>query len=570
MVVQHPGLTNPDISKVIGIQWRNQSQETKNEWKALAEQEKLQHQLQYPTYRYQPKRIGRKQSVSSDPVSADEKTACNKCGGRTFLEPSIPYAPRSQGTGSIPPTPESATISVSKWVPALHDLNLQSPAGQLLGRITPGAVMSPDQHYANEHNDLEPLSNPDWKRRRGNTSDHLHSAVRIMPPRYTPAGTPVGPGTPFPFHQGPGLQHPYPAAMAHSKRESLPKIRSVINPPGPMGPPPRPRMGYSQHRVSQGHVPHDRTLTLPPLQTGQGPALVESASIDQTHEEQIMNMPFRYKITVLGRIARPACGAKDNTRGPLIAIEGDNAGAVQELGRWLTHELAKSPDLEVHMISSPDVNARLDTKNSMIQYHQLMAEWLAKSDEVVRLITRKTVMTPVDTTMHDISPPGKGVLPVRELAEDYDDDGLAAKQAGSRPRSSNGTVEMDNPAAPRDSTSNGGKPIAIIPNYSLHASNVFACRIPVDANEAYSSSDHWSWTATQWRGVVGPDLTVFVRDSTVVEPARSAVEMLEEGNLFFVKRTSGDKGLELEASTLRRLGFEISEWICAFGKPEGK
>lgn len=37
VVAQHPGLPNPDISKIIGEQWRRLPFEDKNEWKALAE-----------------------------------------------------------------------------------------------------------------------------------------------------------------------------------------------------------------------------------------------------------------------------------------------------------------------------------------------------------------------------------------------------------------------------------------------------------------------------------------------------------------------------------------------------
>lgn len=36
-MAQHPGLANPDISKIIGEQWRKLPQESKDEWKALAE-----------------------------------------------------------------------------------------------------------------------------------------------------------------------------------------------------------------------------------------------------------------------------------------------------------------------------------------------------------------------------------------------------------------------------------------------------------------------------------------------------------------------------------------------------
>ena len=37
VVAQHPGLANPEISKIIGEQWREQAPEIKSDWKRLAE-----------------------------------------------------------------------------------------------------------------------------------------------------------------------------------------------------------------------------------------------------------------------------------------------------------------------------------------------------------------------------------------------------------------------------------------------------------------------------------------------------------------------------------------------------
>jgi hypothetical protein len=37
VVAQHPGLANPEISKIIGEQWREQAPEVKSDWKRLAE-----------------------------------------------------------------------------------------------------------------------------------------------------------------------------------------------------------------------------------------------------------------------------------------------------------------------------------------------------------------------------------------------------------------------------------------------------------------------------------------------------------------------------------------------------
>jgi hypothetical protein len=41
VVALHPGLANPEISKIIGEQWRDQAPEVKSDWKRLAEVHKI-------------------------------------------------------------------------------------------------------------------------------------------------------------------------------------------------------------------------------------------------------------------------------------------------------------------------------------------------------------------------------------------------------------------------------------------------------------------------------------------------------------------------------------------------
>ncbi|KAH9826946.1 high-mobility group non-histone chromatin protein [Teratosphaeria destructans] len=571
VVAQNPGLANPEISKIIGEQWQNQAPDVKNKWKALAEEEKLRHQQQYPTYRYQPKRNGRRNSLTADPLTG-EKTKCNKCGGRTILAPNTPFS----GASSLGPSPthapltpsSSAITPVSRTLPVLRDLNLHSPAAHRMGRQQSQSTMSPRHsgHY-DERDDVGPLS-PGAKRRRVN-GDRPQPLAHPVPPRYGagPQTGPVGPGTPFPFGPAPS-SHPYPPAIV--RRESLPGLRGMVSPPGPMAPPPRPGPGYQQHRMSQGHLQHDRSLTLPPLQTGSvsGPSGAAAiAGSGKTAEEQIMSMAFQYKVKVLGQVAPPA--PKDGTpRGPLVAIEGDSAAAVAGLGKWLHDELRKGDDLSVRLFDGPDVSANSEDK-PMRQCHLLAAEWLAKSDEIVSAISYKPVDTPTDTTMSDSLLTKEPAQSHRDIDENYDDgeDGsnkdIKTSEPHAPPRPPK-TPTIDRMDLDKTSFTPHTKPVGIIANFSLHASNVFACRIPIGPHDPYSPSDHWQWTATQWRGVIGPDLTIFVRDAAVGETGKPTVEMSAEGTLFVVKRVSGEGG-ELEASTLRRLGFEVSEWVRAFG-----
>ncbi|KAI7238193.1 hypothetical protein KC330_g2720 [Hortaea werneckii] len=805
VVAQNPGLANPEISKIIGEQWQNQPLEIKNKWKALAEEEKLRHQQQYPTYRYQPKRNGRRNSLPSEtPGSAGERPKCVKCGGRSILAPSTPFTNASASgvsPASVPPTPGQAITPVSRTLPVLRDLSLQSPANRRMGRVFPSNSTitsiissnsnSPADHpaapYPDERDDIGPLS-PESKRRRFN-GEHV-SIGRNIPPRF--ASTPlVQPGTPYPFsyhqqHQQqqqthpplpslpPQPHHPHsqpyqpqpPPSSLTTRRESLPGLHGIgVSPStggaggsgagGPMAPPPPPRppgMGYQQHRLSQGHLPHDhRSLTLPPLQTsgnvggrnsiaglssassvvvGPGSGLgsnataaaaavirrsvsgnrdpssssltaaVASSSSAKMIEDVIRGMDFRYKIGILAKVAPPAAfpaphfllpssassasiSAKNGkgsrtegreglmARGPLIAIEGDDAEAVRELGRWLSSELGKKAgggggsaeeDLEVRLVEGPldEVSRERDDEGGkiggkkrekpIIEYHLLITEWLAKSDEIVESLRYRRAM-PAHTAMagpavaaeeggEDADKTMSGDLPAvqekakseRKLEEDYDDsDGSASKDedltSNSAEDPANKTLntsgeevttctspppdkpshdeeaegesmQIDPPLPPPPSSSspahnhNTNKPVILLPNFSLHTSTAFALRIPIDPNSQYSAPDHWQWAATQWRGVVGPDLTIYVRDSSSSGSSASGiggetggtagsgsrgrvvggiggVEMGEEGNLFVVRRTVGGVGGkrsgEVEGSVLRRLGFEVGEWVRAFG-----
>ncbi|KAI7062743.1 hypothetical protein KC327_g13263 [Hortaea werneckii] len=721
VVAQNPGLANPEISKIIGEQWQNQPPEIKNKWKALAEEEKLRHQQQYPTYRYQPKRNGRRNSLSSEtPGSAGERPKCAKCGGRSILAPSTPFTNASASgvsPASVPPTPGHAITPVSRTLPVLRDLSLQSPANRRMGRVFPSnstitSIMSSngnnpaDHHqpgYPDERDDIGPLS-PETKRRRFN-GEHV-SIGRNIPPRFASVPA-VQPGTPYPFshhqHQPhpplpslPPHHHPYQPQPQQptltTRRESLPALHgigvsvppstSTISNAGPMAPPPPPPrppgMGYQQHRLSQGHLPHDhRSLTLPPLHTRgnlvvgggnrssvSGPsgsfssggvtggstattaaaagmvrrslsggnrdpasssssaATTSAATAAKMIEDVILRgMDFRYKIGILAKVAPPAgfplpsrslpasassgsASAKNGgdskdeglmARGPLIAIEGDDAEAVRELGRWLSRELGKKgggaaeEELEVRLVEGPLDEGREELeggnggkidkkkKKAIIEYHLLITEWLAKSDEIVeslryRRATPTTTATAApdvaaeeggedaDKTMSEAPPPTQEkAKSERKLEEDYDDsDGSASKDENSASHSAQDpadktptpsgeettistfpqsikpsheedgqgeSMQIDPPLPPPPPTTTSSssspanntttaKPIILLPNFSLHTSTAFALRIPIDANSQYSAPDHWQWAATQWRGVVGPDLTIYVRDSS--------------------------------------------------------
>ncbi|OQO08320.1 hypothetical protein B0A48_06190 [Cryoendolithus antarcticus] len=594
VVAQHPGLANPDISKIIGEQWRNQPNEVKNEWKALADEEKIRHQQQYPTYRYQPKRNGRRNSITSDtPGSAtSERPRCNKCGGRTILAPPTPYASisnaKSPSHAHLPGTPGSGPTPISRTLPILRDLSLQSPAARRMRQY----AMTPSQHHPDDTIEtIDPLS-PDAKRRRFNEHPPQQSH-RAMPPRYAtapPEKIHPGPGTPFPF--GPG-QQPYAYAQppSHIRRDSLPGLRGMVLAPGPMPPPPRPGMGYQQHRMSQGGP--DRSLTLPPLQTGTPMHHQPSHSFVATPRTSIAkpvdaDLPFRYKLDVLRQIAPPAPIEMGRPRGPLVSIEGEDVDAVKGLASWLASQLVKDGDVDVKVLEGPGVSAAESGSEAMANHHDLAAEWLRRNESLVTSLRYGATAAETPST----AKPTTLVRRIEEILDD-DDDATPTKAAPEAPAmgatesaSSPPTIEQSNPDAmsisptldpalnslpsspstmpsttPASARPTSAQPtrsaksVTILPLFTLHATNTFTSLIPI--TDSYSLKAHWEWAAAQWRGVVGPDLTIYVKDGG----EGKAVEMSEEGGVCGVRRevakgesedVKGDPW-EGEEGTLRRV-----------------
>ena len=100
-------------------------------------------------------------------------------------------------------------------------------------------------------------------------------------------------------------------------------------------------------------------------------------------------------------------------------------------------------------------------------------------------------------------------------------------------------------------------PIALVPMYQLSLTDVFASRVPIA--DAYAPVDHWQWMATLWRGVVGPDVTVAVGrgDGGGV---KGGVEIrLGDAKAILVREGVGE-------GVLRRVGFEVGEWVRGLGE----
>jgi hypothetical protein len=65
--------------------------------------------------------------------------------------------------------------------------------------------------------------------------------------------------------------------------------------------------------------------------------------------------------------------------------------------------------------------------------------------------------------------------------------------------------------------------------------------------------------ATLWRGTVGPDLTIYIQTPDPKEPSPTKlVDVNYDVRCMTVRR---EKGSDFEPAALRRVGFEVSEWV---------
>ncbi|KAI9697306.1 MAG: hypothetical protein M1836_004870 [Candelina mexicana] len=496
VVAQNPGLANPEISKIIGEQWRQQSGETKNEWKVLAEEEKLRHQQQYPDYRYQPRRSGRGSSIlgsftNSGPNPGDPPR-CTKCGGRSIATPNTPLSPFTLSTGApnlLPPLTPTSNSSENRFLPLTNAPMATPPSFRRRTGPSPGGLgvlQIASLRDQQDEESLTPLS-PDGKKRRLNAGG------------YALNGAGNGTGTPFPF----------PSA----RRQSLPRPDALARPYMQMAPPPRP-----------GH--HDPSLTLPPLQTSQ----------ERSVEAMVMTIPYINKIKVLSRISPPLktpgpTSPPNQVRGAIIAVDGSDQRALTNIVTWLQEFLQRGNEYAVKVIDSPNIpfpaksdkdRSEQDTDNNFTAYLKSITEWHTRSADIVKYITTdpsSTSSAPQSTTPPPTSPP--------------------APSTASPPR-----------------------PIALINRYQLTLSDTAATHIAID--DAYAPIDHWQWMATLWRGIVGPDITVFVKEASAEEMNKSGgVEVRGDAKAVIVRL---EKGKSCEEKALRRLGFEVGEWIRGVGK----
>ncbi|KAI9741184.1 MAG: hypothetical protein M1834_002897 [Cirrosporium novae-zelandiae] len=564
VAAQNPGLSNPEISKIIGEKWRQQPPEVKNEWKILAEEEKLRHQQQYPDYRYQPRRHGRNNSVStpstnSSGLNSDGSDRCPKCGGRTMTTPSTPLSPYQAST--TPLTGPGAShffplMGTPRGPPPRYNPQPPPPHGVAgLPQLASVRDSRDSRDPRAEHRDPRDIrdlreridigtsvsQSPDPKRRR------LNNSVSYASGYHTPTS---GHSTPFPFQQ--------------VSRESYDRSQISRGSPTLMGPPPRPR-GPS----------HDPSLTLAPLKIQVNQS---SSSNQDSIKAMVMSIHYLNKIKVLKKISPPLpkpnpTSPTQDIRGTVVALEGNISG-VEVVTRYLQEKLTPGDEFNVKLFEKPLESWPKEKKFET--YLELIMKWHHTCKDIMKFITTipgsdkaaPTEETDGTSTAAEEKP---GRLSTRKLSNDQQVHSKSSEHCSPSlssisPRTSQPPSKNSSP--PRD-TSNAPIPIALVPNYQLTTCDIFSSHMPI--NDSYSAIDHWQWMATLWRGCVGADVTVIVtevEDNKEMERYGGGtgveVRLADENERAVVVRKR--KGQDVDERALRRVGFEVEEWVRNRGK----
>ncbi|KAG6022901.1 hypothetical protein E4U41_002136 [Claviceps citrina] len=581
VTAENPKLSNPEISKIIGDQWKHESEDVKNNWKKLAEEEKQRHQHQYPNYRYQPRRGTKTQANWTSTSPSDEYGRCPKCHGR-----SIP-TPRTPSTSFSSSSAGHFTIA-SQMQPSLGRLDIAaaSPSRRSSFEKSPTSSL-PYMHPLQLVRDVEQGegNSPETKRRRANGSGSYHAitgppgAYTIRPPS-DPRRTPS---------EGSSGFMRYHAGTTLPDLVSLPRSQS-----GPMPPPLRPPASSSSWAADKEplhprHSIFDESLRLPPLQTSIPPSPSRSPNLEGRHVgiplTRLHALPLRahqqsgnldaktasvsmepsltQKLKILSTVSDPLpCAGHSvphfDKRGAFIAVEGANPTILDQVGRSLEKFLVAGGDVALKVwtndnagdsdasklsrakkgedvgtgsaIGATEFEGEVVKDDLLSAYFEIILSWRRKSKQIAHHVTDGRI----------------GESPHRGNEESECNTVRECSSKACAPHHN----EPRPTAAPKT-------PVALVKDgLSLTISDRFASAMPI--SDTYTPADHWQWMAMLWRGTANPDLVVHVQESRDGRDDTGAVDVSRRMGLIVVKVP---RGKSLDEATERRMAFEVMEWI---------
>ncbi|KAG6009260.1 hypothetical protein E4U21_002864 [Claviceps maximensis] len=578
VTAENPKLSNPEISKIIGDKWKHESEDVKENWKKLAEEEKQRHQHQYPNYRYQPRRGTKTHGNWTSTSPTDEHGRCPKCHGRSISTPRTPSTPFSS-------SPAGNFTMTSQMHPSLGrvDTAVASSSRRSSFELSPTSSL-PSAHQLHLVRDVdhgEPNS-PEMKRRRANGTGSYH-AITGAPGAYT-------------IRPPPDLRRSPPRATPNFMRyyagTTLPDLVSLPrSQSGPMPPPLRPTGSSSwaadKESLDPRHSGFDESLRLPPLQTSIPPSPARSPSLDgryagipstrlnlspiwdQQHPTSLeaksssMEPSLAQKLKILSAVCDPLPCAGSRVshldrRGAFISVEGTGANILDQVGRSLekilvaggdvalkvwtndgrgdseTSESSKTKFQDVDARPTPGASETEDVptvkEDLLSSYFNTILSWRRKSTQIARHVSDGGIVDSLDKQNQDKD---------RKMTSACSTTALTSRQDNLRMA-----------AVPKT-------PVALVKGgFSLTISDRFASAIPISDN--YTPHEHWKWMANLWRGTVNPDLVVHVQESRDGLDETGAVDVSRKMRLITIKIP---RGQSLDEATERRMAFEVMEWM---------
>lgn len=558
---------------------------------SFLQEEKVRHAQQYPQYRYQPRRVGRDGSsrnaasgISHNPSGG---STCNRCGGRVMNAPSSPMTPFtpmvSQGHRGSFSGPSSRSHTVTTVMTASSS-QCRDKSDRVPKPIRIDQIERPRQRKMEDDDVLS----PELKRRRlSHTSlkPHMHAHRDRSP-------------------ESPYQVTPYSAtANVHHSRGMLPMgMHSRAYGVAP---------SQSQHQSQpqgQAQTVLDPSLKLPPLQTAiPSTPLTPFSTAESSVEAAVMTIPFLNKIKLLAKISPPLVPSfrETSSRGPVIAVDGQDPCLVRTTVEYLQRLLQKEDKFSVRVFEGPDVQAPRSSEtggpmgDATVDYLNTISAWHRISDDIISFVKPSVPQSPgtetptnvdvktntnadayttnqsngKDRSTPDGSASPRTIIPktaslnIHSPKSSSTDSDTPMTTPSTTPSSlahgpSPAPARTLTPSSPSPSPSTSTPtPIALVPRYQLTTADTFACSIPI--NDSYAPLDHWQWMASLWRACVGPDITVYVRECSREEVERvGGVEVrFGDARTVVLRRGFGGSASGIEEKVLRRLGFEIEDYL---------
>lgn len=309
-------------------------------------------------------------------------------------------------------------------------------------------------------------------------------------------------------------------------------------------------------------------------------------------EAMVMSIPFINKLDVLRKISPalspPGVGSPGvATRGPVIAIEGGHVALMRAVRPVIERALRASGECNVRVWADSSVDREVAGEVDAVQKKPLGRQGGGEDVEMSDIRDKLSVTsgsrhgsisngsrdgsktpTPRQPGVGGAVTTGTNTLDyLQTIMEWHTKSAEIVKHVTTTPKPSSIVADAGAGAASNTTTT----PVAFIPGgFSLTLSDRFASTVAI--TDPYSPVDHWQWMATLWRGIVGPDLVVYVRPMTAEEAARNSgtVEYRAPGVMVVrVVVGGGEDNKKVDEKTERRLAFEVMEWVRAGSFREG-